>query len=437
LERRRHVRHKACAIVCVKLNNNNGGILLNLGTGGLSFQAVTKVHRDQNLVLSFKLPDSGESIQIEGTVAWLGPTRKEAGICFTDVTHRANQLISQWIAEQGAPSGASELTVTTPAKPSLVTSEILLSPPDIIKHKYYFKVIDGEPEMNSHSSTPPAAALETGLPDSSAIGQSEPYNFATSFAMPIPALPDHEEHSDESVASPNDFPQEPSQTILNPEMPASLGLSEVQATRAEEAAASPELISPTNAFFGHELFPADPILSTLVGKLRRERLVALRIVSCAAILGLIVISINLHKNPGRNDSSSSTAINFARPNAVAPNASGTAKINKSQEQHKIALPAAQSGSVSTLPPIPALPMIVQKDKETGWISWLKTIFPSIDRNSGSGNALAGVLVWTHARSGYYYCAQSPYFEKLQPGSIMKQSDALQNGYQPKLGSYCQ
>ena len=48
----------------------------------------------------------------------------------------------------------------------------------------------------------------------------------------------------------------------------------------------------------------------------------------------------------------------------------------------------------------------------------------------------GVQVWVSKRSGYYYCTDSPYYKKVQPGATMAQRDALQSGYQPKLGQFC-
>src|SRR5258708_2048667 len=123
MERRHYVRHKSSSIVVIKLDNNNGGILLNLGTGGLSFQAVTKLNPCENLILHLKLDDSGEAIKIEGSVAWLGPTRKEAGVCFKDLPDRTQQCISEWIAKQGPPSDVTQLKVASAAKPSLVKSE--------------------------------------------------------------------------------------------------------------------------------------------------------------------------------------------------------------------------------------------------------------------------------------------------------------------------
>jgi hypothetical protein len=51
-------------------------------------------------------------------------------------------------------------------------------------------------------------------------------------------------------------------------------------------------------------------------------------------------------------------------------------------------------------------------------------------------AKESVLVWTIQRSGFYYCSDSAYFQKLRPGKLVTQLKALQSGYQPKLGVYC-
>lgn len=48
----------------------------------------------------------------------------------------------------------------------------------------------------------------------------------------------------------------------------------------------------------------------------------------------------------------------------------------------------------------------------------------------------GVQVWASKRSGYYYCADSPFYKRLQPGSFMTQGDALQSGYQPRRDHFC-
>src|ERR1700722_14698541 len=109
-ERRRTMRYVPASIMYVTLGSGNGGILLNLGVGGLAFQAAGRLNQDQDLTLQFKLPGSRETITAVGQVAWLGPTQKEAGIHFTDLPSTVEQTIAEWIVKQeGAPTAPSEI----------------------------------------------------------------------------------------------------------------------------------------------------------------------------------------------------------------------------------------------------------------------------------------------------------------------------------------
>jgi hypothetical protein len=71
----------------------------------------------------------------------------------------------------------------------------------------------------------------------------------------------------------------------------------------------------------------------------------------------------------------------------------------------------------------------------GWADRVKAFF-GVNAPPKMDPAKAGVPVWAVQRNGYFYCADDPNFKKLQPGAIMTQGDALQSGYQPKVG-YCQ
>jgi hypothetical protein len=51
-------------------------------------------------------------------------------------------------------------------------------------------------------------------------------------------------------------------------------------------------------------------------------------------------------------------------------------------------------------------------------------------------AKASVPVWAVPRDGFFYCANDPNFQKIEPGGMMTQGEAVQNTYKPKLG-YCQ
>ncbi len=39
-------------------------------------------------------------------------------------------------------------------------------------------------------------------------------------------------------------------------------------------------------------------------------------------------------------------------------------------------------------------------------------------------------VWVNKQSGFYYCAGSGLYGKVQPGAYMSQGDAMQTGYRP-------
>jgi hypothetical protein len=51
-------------------------------------------------------------------------------------------------------------------------------------------------------------------------------------------------------------------------------------------------------------------------------------------------------------------------------------------------------------------------------------------------AHVAVPVWTSKTTGFYYCTEDEYYRLVKPGRFMNQRDALQNGYQPKLGKFC-
>jgi hypothetical protein len=121
---------------------------------------------------------------------------------------------------------------------------------------------------------------------------------------------------------------------------------------------------------------------------------------------------------------------------LASHSNPAAGATPNSQQQTPASPSARSGSGMTNGPVPAPPAIVRQQAEAPWVAALKKLFLEIDDSAATNQIFGGAPVWTDRRSGYYFCADSPYFEKLKPGSIMTQSSALQSGYQPKLGAYC-
>ena len=105
-ERRRHARHKVPSIIYVGLDAGNGGIIINLSAGGLSLQAVAELNPETELTLHFRMQGAEHAIETMGRVTWLGPTQKEAGICFKNLPDNTEQQIAEWIArlEEPAPT---------------------------------------------------------------------------------------------------------------------------------------------------------------------------------------------------------------------------------------------------------------------------------------------------------------------------------------------
>src|ERR1035437_9149943 len=209
-ERRRHVRKRPSSIVSVKLDNDNGGILLNLGTGGLSFQAVARVNPEQDLILHFKLFDTGEAIAIAGRVAWLGPTRKEAGVCFKDLPDRTEQSIAGWIARQETGSHATEWKMASPVNAVPAASEIPLLPPQVSIVSIPASGPALDPQPSPSTALPSESHLGDTLPDPASSKPSTPLAFGASLPSPIPTNALHpKEHSAAPTVNPTEVPSEP------------------------------------------------------------------------------------------------------------------------------------------------------------------------------------------------------------------------------------
>lgn len=74
-------------------------------------------------------------------------------------------------------------------------------------------------------------------------------------------------------------------------------------------------------------------------------------------------------------------------------------------------------------------------QDSGFMESLRALL-GLDTAKTIDPATAALPVWTVQHSGFYYCARSPEFRTLEPGAIMTQGQALQSGYQPKIGDYC-
>jgi len=99
-ERRSQPRRRVLSLEYLDLGDSNGGIILNLGEDGMYIQAVAGLSPDPVSKLSFKIPDSGYLVETSGNIAWVGESRKDAGIQFDNLPEEARLKIREWVAEE-------------------------------------------------------------------------------------------------------------------------------------------------------------------------------------------------------------------------------------------------------------------------------------------------------------------------------------------------
>ena len=102
--RRAHPRRRSEKRAILPIDN--GGILLDICEGGLNFQGVAGLMDGEPCRLRFILPDTTQSIEVSGKVAWLNSSRKGGGLRFVNLSEAALGQIREWIAEE-TPSGAA------------------------------------------------------------------------------------------------------------------------------------------------------------------------------------------------------------------------------------------------------------------------------------------------------------------------------------------
>ena len=73
---RRHYSRQITALNYIKLDEGNGGILLNVSEDGLAFTAAEPLSGDFVPRLRFQLADKAEWIEASGRIVWLNDSKK-------------------------------------------------------------------------------------------------------------------------------------------------------------------------------------------------------------------------------------------------------------------------------------------------------------------------------------------------------------------------
>ena len=129
--RRRSPRVAVRSLTYVKLQQDNGGIILDLTESGVAVHTVAPLHMGQEVQLRFEVNSPRVRVEVRGRVAWADWGGK-AGIQFLDVTPRGQRALRDWLLLQmlsaAAASGRdsmfssreTELTFSAPAREAIV-----------------------------------------------------------------------------------------------------------------------------------------------------------------------------------------------------------------------------------------------------------------------------------------------------------------------------
>jgi protein TonB len=115
--RRLHPRRKLERLAYADLGPDNGGVLIELGQGGLSFQGVGPVGEAQLIHLKFTLPSMSTRIEATGQVVWSNNSGKGGGLRFVDLDEEAQQQIKEWISSETPFSGSEKPVTIRPGAP--------------------------------------------------------------------------------------------------------------------------------------------------------------------------------------------------------------------------------------------------------------------------------------------------------------------------------
>jgi TonB family protein len=108
-DRRAHPRQRIRSLAYVHLGEGNGGIVLNISEGGIGVQAAEALDEGEGVLsMRIEIPHSRKRLEIRGEIAWLGESRKAAGLRFVDLQEDALRRIRSWMAREESPGTAPE-----------------------------------------------------------------------------------------------------------------------------------------------------------------------------------------------------------------------------------------------------------------------------------------------------------------------------------------
>jgi len=107
------------------LGEGNGGIVLNISTGGLALHAAEKFDDDELVTMRFQLSQSETWVEAKGRTTWRSDSKQAAGVQFIGLSDQARKEIQNWISTM-VPENGRQFPITTlaGAEPSVPETRI-------------------------------------------------------------------------------------------------------------------------------------------------------------------------------------------------------------------------------------------------------------------------------------------------------------------------
>jgi len=184
LERRQSPRIKLDHLAYINLPAANGGIVLDVSEGGLSFHSVVPIEATD--VVRFRLAvGTIKHLEATASVAWLDSTRKSGGLQFTSVPTEMRWQIENWVRAGNSPA-AQESQQSKPPETVAASAAELLEPmtpaPEVIAESA--EQAKAETPIDAPFMAPTTAGLELAL-DQPATGLDEPFTLGGGTHEPI------------------------------------------------------------------------------------------------------------------------------------------------------------------------------------------------------------------------------------------------------------
>lgn len=94
-ERRNSPRTKLHRLAYIRIEPDNGGIVLNVSGDGLAFHSMNAVER--NRLVRFSLQEQNRRIDVSGKLIWTDEVQKIGGVRFTSLTGEARDQLQDWM----------------------------------------------------------------------------------------------------------------------------------------------------------------------------------------------------------------------------------------------------------------------------------------------------------------------------------------------------